>query len=72
MISGDISVDFYLADLDVNFTFNVDFNQLDLPNTHVPSNEVIEQAIYKLMRNTSHDIEDIELNLTVHEDEGEL
>lgn len=72
MISGDISVDFYLADLDVNFTFNVDFNQLDLPNTHVPSNEVIEQAIYKLMRNTSHDIEDIELNLTVDEDEGEL
>ncbi len=72
MISGDISVDFYLADLDVHFTFNVDFNQLDLPNTHVPSNEVIEQAVYKLMRNTSHDIEDIELNLTVDEDEGEL
>lgn len=72
MVSGDITVDFYLADLDVNFTFNVDFNQLDLPNTHVPSNEVIEQAVYKLMRNTSHDIEDIELNLTVDEDEGEL
>jgi len=72
LISGDISVDFYLADLDVHFTFNVDFNQLDLPNTHVPSNEVIEQAVYKLMRNTSHDIEDIELNLTVDEDEGEL
>ena len=72
MVSGDITVDFYLADLDVNFTFNVDFNQLDLPNTHVPSNEVIEQAVYKLMRNTSHDIEHIELNLTVDEDEGEL
>jgi len=61
-----------MPDLDVHFTFNVDFNQLDLPNTHVPSNEVIEQAVYKLMRNTSHDIEDIELNLTVDEDEGEL
>lgn len=72
MISGDISVDFYLADLDVHFTFNVDFNQLDLPNTHVPSHQVIEQAVYKLMRNTSHDIEDIDLNLTVDEDEGEL
>lgn len=72
MISGDISVDFYMPDLDVHFTFNVDFNQLDLPNTHVPSNEVIEQAIYKLMRNTSHDIENIELNLIVDEDEGEL
>ena len=72
MVSGDITVDFYLADLDVNFTFNVDFNQLDLHNTHVPSNEAIEQAVYKLMRNTSHDIEDIELNLTVDEDEGEL
>jgi hypothetical protein len=72
LISGDISVDFYMPDLDVHFTFNVDFNQLDLPNTHVPSNEEIEQAVYKLMRNTSHDIEDIELNLTVHEDEGEL
>ena len=72
MVSGDITVDFYLADLDVNFTFKVDFNQLDLPNTHVPSNEVIEQAVYKLMRNTSHDIEHIELNLAVEEDEGEL
>ena len=72
MISGDISVEFYLADLDVNFAFNVDFNQLDLPNTHVPEMDEIKEAIYKLVRNTSHDIEDIELNLTVDNDEGDL
>ena len=72
MVSGDISVDFYMPDIGVHFTFVVDFNFLDLQNTHVPSNEEIEQAVYKLMRNTSHDIEHIELNLTVDEDEGEL
>ena len=72
MVSGDISVDFYLADLDVNFTFNVDFNQLDLPNTHVPSDEELKQAIFSLVRHTSHDIEDMELNLTIDEDEGDL
>ena len=72
MISGDISVEFYLTDLNVNFAFNVDFNQLDLPNTHVPEMDEIKEAIYKLVRNTSHDIEDIELNLTVDNDEGDL
>ena len=72
MISGDISVDFYMPDLDVNFAFNVDFNRLDLPNTHVPEMDEIKEAIYKLVRNTSHDIEDIELNLTVDDDEGDL
>jgi hypothetical protein len=72
LISGEITVDFLMADLDIDFKFTVDFHQLDLPNTHVPSHQVIEQAVYKLMRNTSHDIEDIELNLTVDEDEGEL
>tara|TARA_R100001510_G_scaffold57357_1_gene65147 strand:+ start:270 stop:455 length:186 start_codon:yes stop_codon:yes gene_type:complete len=61
-----------MPDIGVHFTFVVDYNFLDLPNTHVPSDKEIEQAVYKLMRNTSHDIEDIELNLTVDEDEGEL
>ena len=72
MISGDIKVDFLMADLDINFSFTIDFNQLDLPNTHVPEMDEIKQAIFSLVRHTSHDIEDIELNLTVDEDEGEL
>lgn len=72
MVSGDISVDFLMADLDINFSFTIDFNQLDLPNTHVPSDEELKQAIFSLVRHTSHDIEDMELNLTIDEDEGDL
>lgn len=72
MISGEITVDFLMADLDIDFKFTVDFHQLDLPNTHVPSTDELKQAIFSFVRHTSHDIEDMELNLTVDEGEGEL
>jgi len=71
LISGEITVDFLMADLDIDFKFTIDFNQLDLPNTHVPTDSDLRQAIFSLVRHTSHDIEEITMDLTVDEDEGD-
>ena len=56
MQQTEIEVDFLLSDLGINFKFTVHINNLGIDRSN--SKEEIEQAIYKMVRETPIDIEE--------------
>tara|TARA_B100000963_G_C22618259_1_gene668534 strand:- start:913 stop:1152 length:240 start_codon:yes stop_codon:yes gene_type:complete len=70
---GTITATITFCDLNADLNIDIDLSLLGLDKDDIKENDedTIHQALYDLLRETSKDIEDYEINLEEDEDEEE-